>query len=173
MATTPLFQPNTAGLMRFGGALALASDAALDKAGHTLRVWGEEYRRRLAAASPVGFGALAGSWKVVVEETDRGISVAVGTNLRGKDGQPYPVYLELGTARIAGGHVAAWEPGDSVVVAWRARSLDEPKRAAAINELEQMPLVRPIGYEIARRVIDELRRAIGDELDERLEGARF
>jgi len=169
----PIFQPNSDGLARLDDALAIASDAALDKAGGALRAWGEEFRRRLAAASPVGLGGLASSWQVIVEETERGISVAVGTHLRGKDGAPYPLYLELGTARIAGGRVVAWEPGEAPVVDWPAKSHAERKQAPVVSDLAQMPLVRPIGYEIARRVIEELRTIMGDAFDERLDGARF
>ncbi|HEV3020995.1 MAG TPA: hypothetical protein VGX76_00950 [Pirellulales bacterium] len=145
-----VFDVNTAGLERLRGALVTASEAALGAAERTLRVWGEEYRRRLAAASPSAHGELAASWRVVVEPTDRGFSVTVGTNLRGNDGQPYPLFLELGTALIAGGRVAAWEPGEGAVVDWPAKSRGERKRAAAGGGQEQMPLVRPIGYEIAQ-----------------------
>ncbi|HVC95888.1 MAG TPA: HK97 gp10 family phage protein [Pirellulales bacterium] len=168
-----VFQPNTAGLVRLGKALDAGGDAVLDEARLALRTWGEEFRRRLAAASPVGLGNLASSWQLVVEETDRGTSVAVGTNVRGKDGQPYPLYLELGTARIAGGRVVAWQPDEPPVVDWPAKSHALRKQAAAAGNLAQMPLVRPIGYEIARRLVEELRTIVGDAFDERFDGARF
>jgi hypothetical protein len=152
--------------------LQTASEAALGAAERTLRVWGDEYRRRLAAVSPVAHGDLAASWRVVVEPGDRDISVTVGTNLRGRDGQPYPLFLELGTALIAGGRVAAWEPGEGAVVDWPAKSRAERKRAPAGGQ-EQMPLVRPIGYEIARRVIEELRVVVGDAIERTMDGKSF
>ncbi len=121
----------------------------------------------------MGLGDLAASWQLVVEETDRGTSVTVGTNLRGKDGEPYPLYLELGTARIAGGRIVAWQPGEPPVVDWLAKSHARRTQAVAANNLAQMPLVRPIGYEIAQRVMEELRTIVGAAFDERLNGARF
>ena len=159
--------------MRLGKALDAAGDAALGEARRALRTWGEEFRRRLAAASPVGLGDLASSWQLVVEETDRGTSVTVGTNLRGKDGRPYPLYLELGTARIAGGRVVDWQPGEPPVVDWPAKSHAPRRQATVAGDLAQMPLVRPIGYEIARRLVEELRTIVGDAFDERFDGARF
>jgi hypothetical protein len=163
------FQPNTAGLEQLRGALEAASEAALGAAERALREWGEEYRRRLAAESPGADGALAASWRVVVEPTDRGISVTVGTELRGNDGQPYPLFLELGTAAIAGGRVAKWEPAESPVVDWPAKR----KHSGAASGQQQMPFVRPSGYEIAARVVEELRDVIGQAIENTLDGKQF
>ncbi|HEV7224606.1 MAG TPA: HK97 gp10 family phage protein [Pirellulales bacterium] len=174
-----LFTTNTAGLARLAADLNGAGRRASDAAWQTLRRWGQEYLRRVRQATPTapGGGALRASWQVV-EQRERGrLTIELGTSLRGKSGQPYPLYLEFGTARIAGGRVADWQPGEPPVsTGGQNRAAEHPASLvsrAGRHTPAQLPILRPIGEAMAPQAIAETRTAVANELSSSLDGKRY
>lgn len=154
-------------------------------------MWGAEYKSRVQGVAPVDKGTFRQSIQLVRERTDTTMTVIVGSSLKSEGGAPYPVFLEMGTARIAGGRVLAWEQGQPPIRDWPAKTanarefsgLHGAARAAHLRkrekmksiglEGEQMPFFRPIGYDIAPKVIDDCRDALNGVLKERLDGKKF
>lgn len=194
----PVFSANTAGLTQLFAAMALASREAMDRLWKVLSQWGAEYQQRVKAVVPVDDGTLRMSIQLLRERTDTNMTVIVGTSQKGKDGNaPYPVFLEMGTAKIAGGRVAAWQPGDPPILDWPAKLAEANHKTGVSRDIgggaagrvrntrgqfisaklgsraEQMPFFRPIGYEIAPKVIEDCRDALNDTLKDRLDGRKF
>lgn len=189
MADNSVFRPDTSGLTQFAAALLFAQKAALDACWKELRRWGQEFRRRVVRVTPVGpkdGGTARQGWSVTNERTAREMSVTVGTNV------PYVVFLEYGTSRIAKGKVMAWREGDRPVMSWPAKSAGLPDfgrttdkgaagrfgtkryersvklldRAFTAGQGEQMPMLRPIGYEIGPQVLESMREAMRRGFDD-------
>lgn len=186
------FQPNTAGLDALATELRGAGERAANDVWKVLRRWGQEYKRRVQRVVPVRFGTLRQSFQVIEHRDGREMSVTLGTSLKSEDGKPYPLYLEFGTDRIAGGKVKAWQPGDEPIMEWPAKMADVPNfhrlktgsprheravniatRAFTAGQGEQMPFMRLVGYEIAPRVIEDCRVAIRDGFAAVMRGKRF
>lgn len=212
------FHFNYEGLAKLKQALTGASKQVVDGCYKVLRVATEEFRRRVQRVSPVDTGRMRQGW---VSQTERsgpnGASMTgvVGTSIKSEDGIPYPIYLELGTDRIAGGKVKAWQPGQAPILEWPAKMEDIPNfrlekdkvytkhigggkkkfvtergvgkegsakflRSVKIasmaftqGEGEQMPMLRPIGYEMAPNVLGALLRTAQKGLADGLDGKKF
>ncbi|HUY89091.1 MAG TPA: HK97 gp10 family phage protein [Pirellulales bacterium] len=172
------FQPNSAGLARLARDFDLAGRRAADAIWQTLGRWGAEFHRRVKDATPVapGGGALRASWLIAEERAGKQMSVTIGTSLRGKHGEPYALYLELGTARIAGGRVEVGQPGEPPIElsAVDRRGAERPASLAARqNAPVRLPIVRPIGEAIAPRVAADVQRAAANELSASLDGKHY
>jgi hypothetical protein len=179
------FQPNTHGLQQLATELRSAGQRALNDVWKVLRRWGQEYRRRVMRVVPVEYGTLRQSFQVLEQNDGQTLAVTLGTSLKSQDGKPYPLYLEFGTDRIAGGKVKAWQPGDEPVMEWPAkmagmvgskrheRAVNIAQRAFTKGQGEQMPFLRPVGYEIAPRIIEDCRVAIRDGFAAVMRGRRF
>lgn len=196
MATDGVFRPNTEGLTQLYSAMLFASQQALDAAWKVLRIWGQEYKRRVQRVVPVEFGTLRQSWQIKNERTPNSMQVVLGTNLKSASGVSYPLLLEIGTDRIAGGDVKRWVAGMPPVMEWPAKMADIPNffdsksagkagsakfersvgiatKAFTSGTGEQMPFIRPVGYELAPKVVDSMRVAIQHGLDQALGGQSF
>jgi hypothetical protein len=171
-----LFQPNSAGFARLANDLNVASRRTADAAWRTLGRWGVEFLRRVKDATPVapGGGSLRASWLVAEDRSGRQMSVTIGTALRGAKGEPYALYLELGTMRIAAGLVRDWRPGEPPidVSASNART-ERPASLARRRAPVRLPILRPIGDAIAPRVAAEMRTAAANELSTSLDGKHY
>lgn len=121
-----VFEPNARGIADLSRTLITASARTVDKCWQVLRRAGQEYRRRVQRVIPREHGTAAQSMQVQEDRSGGTMAVAVGTSLKSDDGRPYPLYLEMGTARIAGGRVAAWKEGDAPVMDWPAKLADQP-----------------------------------------------
>jgi hypothetical protein len=174
-----IFTANPAGFARLAADLNGAGRRASDAAWQTLRRWGQEYLRRVRQATPVapGGGALRAAWQVAEEREGGQMAVELGTSLRGKRGQPYPLYLEFGTARIAGGRIEDWQPGEPPVsVGGDRRAAEHPASLAPRKNSSapaQLPILRPIGAAIAPQVAAETRTAVVNELSSSLNGKHY
>lgn len=170
-----LFQPNSAGLARLANDLDLAGLRAADAVWRTLDRWGVEFLRRVKDATPVapGGGALRASWLIAEDRSGRRMSVTVGTALRGKQGEPYALYLELGTARIAGGLVKDWQPGEPPIELSGNSPAERPASLARRNAPARLPILRPIGETIAPLVAADVRTAAVNELSASLDGKHY
>lgn len=174
--TKTLFQPNSAGFTRLANDLDLAGLRAADAVWRTLGRWGVEFLRRVKDATPVApdGGALRASWLVAEDRSGRQMSVTVGTSLRGKQGEPYALYLELGTARIAGGLVKDWEPGEPPIeLAATTSRTERPASLSRRSALARLPILRPIGDAIAPRVAADVKAAAMSELSTSLDGKHY
>lgn len=165
-------------LIGFVAQLRAGGRAAIDEAWKALLAWGSEYHRRVQRVTPVETGRARQSWVLVSEKTSSVMSVTIGNTIKGgPSGAGYPVYLEFGTARIAGGRVKDWQPGQAPVMTWAAKldelpvmpSLGTRKHERYVNVMEkaftlgsgeQMPMLRPIGYEIAPKVVEDVLQAV-------------
>lgn len=172
-----ILQINTQQIEQFAGQIHPAMQSALDAVWKVLLAWIEEYRRRVQRVTPVDKGMARQSWVVVHERTATKMELTLGNTIKGKDGAPgYPYFLEMGTDRIAGGRVKAWQPGDAPIMSWPAKSgglptmprfgtpayeryLNVLDKAFTSGEGEQMPMLRPIGYEIAPKIVEDVGQA--------------
>ena len=173
------FVPNPAGIRKRMAELQAAGRQAVENAWRTLREGGQEYQRRVAAAAPVRTGLLRKSLRLLEERGDTLLSVTLSADARSRDGRPYAVYLEYGTARIAGGKVKTWQPYDEPIIVWPAKQqaladLQTPERTAGIdgrrlppNRAAQMPFLRPIGWQLAPEIHDAALRAVREAFDAR------
>jgi hypothetical protein len=160
-----------AGLLRQGGR------NAIEEAWKALSAWGEEYRRRVQRVTPVETGHARQSWQLIRDKEN--LTVTIGSSVKSEDGKPYLVYLEYGTDRIAGGKVKDWKPGEPPIMSWPAKNDELPslrdigpgdKRYERHTKVligaftegtgEQMPMLRPIGYEIAPEVAADVSLAM-------------
>ncbi len=180
MTTTnqPMFQADPQTAMRFAAALQAGMAAALDRAWNVLEAWGQEYRSRVERITPVARGVARQSWFLAAERTSNSMIVTLTNIARSTGGgQPYPFYLEFGTDRIAGGQLKAWQPGDAPVTAWPAKTLEPPvaprfgghaserhvnvlSHAFSADSEAQMPMLRPIGYELAPQIVAAVQQAL-------------
>lgn len=177
MANQSILQVDTQPIQQFSASLQSAANSALNAVWKVLLAWGSEYKRRVERVTPVDTGHARQSWVLVNERTDDHMSVTLGNTIKGKGGSPsYPYLLEFGTDRIAHGQVKAWQPGDAPVMSWPAKSNDLPTmprfgtpayaryentldKAFSAGTGEQMPMLRPIGYEIAPKVVEDAQQA--------------
>ena len=122
-----------------------------------------------------GGGALRASWAIAEDRSGKQMSVTVGTSLRGKHGEPYPLYLELGTARIAGGRVEDWQPGEPPIeLSASRRQAERPASlAASRNAPSRLPILRPIGEAIAPQAAAEVQTTATRELSTSLDGKQY
>lgn len=175
-----ILQVNTQQIEQFAGQLQSAAQSALNSVWKVLLAWGAEYQRRVQRVTPVDTvhaRHARQSWVLVHERTDNKMEITLGNTIKGKDGyMPYPYYLEFGTDRIAGGRVKAWQVGDAPIMSWPAKSgglptmprfgtpayeryLNVLDKAFTSGEGEQMPMLRPIGYEIAPKIVEDAGQA--------------
>ncbi len=191
-----VLHPNHGGIEKLAAALKSVNKQTLDDVFKVLRTSAEEYRRRVQRVSPVKTGRMRASWVVQTERNNKEIQAVVGTSIKSDDGVPYPVHLEFGTARIAGGRVLAWSEGDEPILEWPAkmagipnfsseksvgkagsakfeRSVRVAQAAMTVGTGEQMPMLRPIGFEMAPRIIEALLRTIHGGLKDGLDGKKF
>lgn len=159
-----MLQSNHASLSRWAEQMESAGRRAVENVAARMRAAAEEYRRRVAAAVPLRSGRLRESWQVAENVTPRAIELTLGTNQTSADGAPYPVFLELGTAHIAGGQVQQWQPGEQPITdgsaalggADRERPAQVAPEAFSAGQSGQMPFLRPIGSEIADELLAEI-----------------
>lgn len=141
------------------------------------------WQREIKLHMPVDVGLARASVAVAPAEIDMlyGVVAAVGSNV------PYVPYLEFDEqGRIAHGQVKNWKPGDPPILDWPAKraqaskktvvSVDEEGGARgagrnvlgqfasrkATNSAEFMPPFRGSWQIIAPRVVDRLRKRVGD-----------
>lgn len=174
-----VFQANANAGALFAAALQGGLDRALKDGERMLKVWVEEYKRRVQRVTPVDKGLARQSWFTTFERTRTAMIATLANRIKSKDGAPYPVYLEFGTDRIAGGRVKAWQAGEPPILDWPAKTGDLPDITSAMpgskkyerhadiitnaftaGSGEQMPMLRPIGYEIAPQVAEDVGNAI-------------
>lgn len=117
-----IFSIDTAKIKKLSSGLKKQGDTAFKKVAGIARAGLEELKRRVQRVSPVETGAMRQSWQVQFQVTGKKIEGAMGTSIRSKSGSPYPVYLEFGTARIAGGRVKQWKDGDAPIMDWPAKT---------------------------------------------------
>lgn len=179
MGDVVTFVPNSAGIQKRMAGLEAAGRQAIDNAWQALRDGGLEYQRRVLAAAPVRIGLLQKSLRIVEERGETLLSVTLAANSRSSDGRLYPVYLEFGTARIAGGKVKTWQPYEEPIVIWPAKqqALNELQtpldKTAGIgegrlpaNRAAQLPFMRPIGWQLAPAVGAAVLSAVKQAFDE-------
>ena len=172
-----ILQGNTQQLERVAQQMQTGAQNALNAIWKVLLAWGAEYQRRVQRVTPVDKGLARQSWFLITERTGDTMTVTLANRIKGQNGfMPYPFYLEFGTDRIAKGKVKAWQPGDTPVMSWPAKSEDLPEmprfgtkayeryeniltNAFASGTGEQMPMLRPIGYEIAPKVVEDVQQA--------------
>lgn len=140
-------------------------------------------------------GTAKQSWQLIRDKGN--LMVTIGSSVKSEDGKPYLTYLEYGTERIAGGRVKAWQPGQSPIMEWPAKlqglgnfHLEKNKgremgvgregsakferhvnlsiKAFTAGQGEQMPMLRPIGYEIAPQVVADVSNAVKEEIIEQI-----
>lgn len=173
-----IFNADTAQLERLIRALPDGATQALDAAWKVLQVWGEKYKTMVERVTPVDTGRARQSWFVVAERSSGKMTITLANAIKGQNGHmPYVYYLEFGTDRIAGGRVKDWQTGDAPIVSWPAKSADLPvmprfgtrayeryedvlTHAFTAGEGEQMPMLRPIGHQIAPLVAEDVAQAL-------------
>lgn len=183
--------------------LRAAAPQIINEAWKTLSAWGEEYRRRVVRVMPVETGHARQSWVLIRDKSGDEMSVTIGNTIKSTGhGRAYPVYLEFGTARIAGGRVLRWQPGQAAIMDWPAkmenitdlrqfsndgrtrnalghflsggrstgtrafeRAVTIATKAFTAGQGEQMPILRPIGYEIAPQIAEDVLHAMRNGFD--------
>ncbi len=162
-----VFQSDAASTSRFAATLQSGIQTALDEAWKTLQAWGGEYKHRVERVTPVDRGAARQNWFITARRSADSMSVTLANSARDVRGsQPYPLYQEFGTDRIAAGRVKAWpsktaEPPVTPHFGPRSaeQHVDVISHAFAASD-EQMPLLRPIGYELAPQIVESLQQAL-------------
>lgn len=173
------FVPNATGIRKRMAQLQSAGRQAIDNAWQALRDGGSEYQRRVMAAAPVRIGLLQKSLRLLEERSDALLSATLITYARSRDGRPYAVCLEFGTARIAGGKVKTWQPYEEPIINWPAKQqalneLQTPLDRTAgvdaqrmpVNRAAQLPFMRPIGWQLAPAISEAVLRAVQQAFDE-------
>lgn len=173
-----VFQGNTQAGAMLVATLMRGMSVVLTDIEKTLKTWGQEWKRKVQRVSPVESGRMRQSWFTEFERTNQSMSITLANSITGKDGGPgYPVYIEFGTDRIAHGRVKAWQPGEPPIMSWPAKNADLPamprfgtaayeryentlSKAFTAGAGEQMPMLRPTGYEIAPKVIEDVQQAV-------------
>ena len=164
-------------LTRFAEQLRTSAPRIINEAWKALSAWGAEYQRRVQRVTPVDEGHARRGWQLIRDKEN--LSVTVGNSVKSEDGKPYLVYLEYGTDRIAGGRVKAWTPGQPPIMDWPAkdgelpslmdlspggqkyeRHVDVISKAFTPGTGEQMPMLRPIGHEIAPLIVADIAQAV-------------
>ena len=163
-------------------AITAGGDDAREAAIRVMRMGAQEFRRNVARVSPVEFGHMRQSWQVHEQIEGTKVIIDMGTSIKSDDGAPYPLYLELGTDRIAGGAVKEWEPGQPPIMEWPAKMKDIPNffreesvgkegskkferavriatAAFTLGHGEQMPMIRPVAWEMMPRIAKEMEAA--------------
>ncbi|HEX5443959.1 MAG TPA: HK97 gp10 family phage protein [Pirellulales bacterium] len=173
------FEPNPVGIRECMADLQAAGQQAIDGAWQALREGGSEYQRRVVAAAPVRTGLLQKSLRLVQERSESIMSITLSADVRSPDGRPYAVYLEFGTARIAGGKVKTWQPYEEPILAWPAKqqaladlrmsrtSVAADARRLPPNRAAQLPFMRPIGWQLAPQISAAVRTAVQQAFDAR------
>lgn len=172
------FVPNPAGIQKRMAELQAAGRHAIDNAWQALREGGLEYQRCVMAVAPVRTGLLQKLLRLVEERNDASLTVTLITDARSRDGRPYPVYLEFGTARIAGGKVKIWHPYEQPIVNWPAKQqalseLQAPPQGVAgfdrqrlpPDRAAQLPFMRPVGWQLAPKISDAVLNAVRQAFD--------
>lgn len=188
MSEQPIIQVDFSDLQAFQRQLHSAAQRAINEAWKVLMVWGEEYRRRVQRVTPVATGRMSQSWVLIPDRAN--LSITIGNTIKGKDGKPpYPVYLEFGTERIAGGRVKRWQDGQPPIMSWPAKSAELPvmprfgtkayeryentlTMAFTAGQGEQMPMLRPIGHEIAPKVAEDVLHAFARGFESAVQNRR-
>lgn len=173
------FVPNPAGIQTRMAELQAAGRQAIDNAWQALRDGGSEYQRRVMAAVPVRSGLLLKSIRWLEERSDSLLTVTFISDARSRDGRRYAVYLEFGTARIAGGKVKTWQSYEQPIVNWPAkqqalnelqtpldRTADIDRRRLPPNRAAQLPFMRPIGWQLAPAISEAVLSAVRQAFDE-------
>ncbi len=173
------FVPNPPAIRKRMADLQAGGRQAVENAWQALRAGGLEYQRRVAAAMPVRTGLLQKSLRLVEERSDEFLSVTLISDARSRDGRPYAIYLEFGTARIAGGKVRTWQAGEEPILAWPTKQqaladLRMSRTSVAADALRlppnraaQMPFMRPIGWQLAPQISAAVRTAVQQAFDAR------
>lgn len=178
-----VFQANANAGALFAAALMRGLEPALRDVERVLRIWIEEYKRRVMRVTPVDKGLMRQSWFTTFERTSRSMEATLANAVKSQDGQPYPLFIEYGTDRIAKGKVKDWKQGDAPIMDWPAKHEDLPNltsigpgskkydrhvdiitNAFTAGTGEQMPMLRPIGYEIAPKVVEDVGNALAHGL---------
>lgn len=173
------FVPNAAGIRKRMAELQAAGRQAIDNAWQALHDGGSEYQGRAMAAAPVRSGLLQKSLRLLEERSDALLSVTLISDARSRDGRPYAVYLEFGTARIAGGEIKTWQSYEEPIINWPAKQqaladLQTPsdrtkgidRRRLPPNRAAQLPFMRPIGWQLAPAVSEAVLAAVRQAFDE-------
>lgn len=164
-------------LVQFAAALKAGGQKAVAEAWKAISAWGSEYQRRVVRVTPVEHGDVRRGWVLVRDKAGGNaheMSVTLGNVVK-----DIPLFLEYGTARIAKGRVKDWQPGQAPIMTWPAKLGDLPdmpkfgtakherwetlmEKALTTGTGEQMPMLRPIGHEIAPEVKADLLQAMRD-----------
>lgn len=174
-----VFQANANAGALFAAALMRGLQPALRDVERVLKLWVEEYKRRVMRVTPVDKGMARQSWFTEFERTARYMAATLANRVKSDNGFNYPMALEYGTDRIAKGRVKAWTPGQPPIMDWPAKHEDIPDltsigpgskkydrhvdiitKAFTSGQGEQMPMLRPIGYEIAPKVVEDVGNAL-------------
>lgn len=160
-----IWVPNDAGVNRFVVALEHANKKSINEAFRACKVAGAEYVRQLKRVSPVEFGHLRRSWQMRSEKTPSGFAVVVGTSIKSKGGQPYPVFLEFGTERIAGGKVAQWEEGMAPIMEWPAKLRDLPnfRNEKNVKVYKDVNFTTSRGKRVSFKALSHIERGVGKQ----------
>lgn len=166
-----VFQSNPQAGAMFAAMLMRGVETVLKDVEKVLKGWGEEYKRRVTRVTPRDTGAASQRWAMEFERDAKSMSVTVSNP------QQYLVHLEYGTDRIAKGKVKEWKEGDPPIMSWPAKSADLPEmpkfgtkkyeryetiltNAFTAGRGEQMPMLRPIGHDIAPKVLEDVGQAV-------------
>lgn len=175
-----ILQGNTQALEAIAQQMNAGIAEALNAIWKVLLAWGAEYQRQVQRVTPAEKGIARQSWFLITERTGDHMTVTLANRIKGENGnRPYPFYLEFGTDRIAGGRVKAWKEGDPPIMDWPAKHADIPDmtlakpgskkyerhvdiitKAFTSGQGEQMPMLRPIGWEIAPKVVEDVQQAV-------------
>ena len=148
---------------------------AINRIWAALQKWANEWARRAARVTPVETGQLRRNYFVVPIRNGTHFTIILANHMQ------YGKWLEFGTRNIAHGDVLAWKQGDPPVMQWpaKAANLQCPKRstekslarwharmegAMTVGQGEQMPMVRPTGYELVPLIIADVRGIVKKEL---------
>lgn len=148
---------------------------ALQRIFERLWKWAEQWSHDAARVTPVETGQLRRSYFVTTLRTGNTFTIILANHLE------YGKWLEFGTRYIAHGHVEAWQYGQPPIMSWPAKdaNLQYPKKPTdkslarwnSINEKamtvgtgEQMPMVRPTGYALMAKIIEDVQRIVREEM---------
>ena len=160
---------------------------AIERIWVALQRWAIKWAERASGVTPVGVqrggpnnkhglpGRLKHSYFVVPVRNGDHFTIILANHMQ------YGRWLEFGTRYIAHGHVLAWKQGDPPVMNWpaKAANLQQPsarasektharwsarlERAMTPGQGEQMPMVRPTGYELVPQIIEDVKRIVREE----------
>lgn len=151
------------------------ADRAIDRIWVALQKWAQQWARDAARVTPVETGQLRRSYFVVPVRNGSQFTISLCNHMT------YGKWLEFGTIHIAHGHVLAWKYGDPPVMNWpaKAANLQAPSarasqkthdrwaarmtKAMTVGSGEQMPMARPVGYDLVPRIVSDVQRIIREE----------